>query len=81
MEATIGSGRRITTAAVEARVRRALARDGQVLRKPRGESERRELGDYFKVSACTGYPERGWLELDELAREYHVLHAGEVIAD
>ena len=71
-------GRRISPAAIEARVRRVLARDGQVLRKPRGERERQQLGDYFTVSAYTGYPERGWLALDDLARECNALRAGAV---
>lgn len=74
-------GRLISRAAIEARVRRVLARDGQALRKPRGERERLELGDYFTVSAYTGYPERGWLALDDLARECNVLRADEVIAE
>jgi hypothetical protein len=71
----------VTTAAVEARVRRALAREGEVLRKPRSDRERRELGDYFTVNAHTRFPERGWLNLDELARECGVLRPFEVIEE
>jgi hypothetical protein len=67
--------------AVEARVRRALAREGEVMRKPRSDRERRELGDYFTVNAHTGFPERGWLNLDELARECGVLHPDAVIEE
>ena len=73
--------RKNTTAAVEARVRRTLARDGQVLRKPRGERERAELGDYFTADAHTGNPDRRHCDLEQLAREYDVLRLDEVIAE
>jgi hypothetical protein len=67
--------------AVEARLRRALLRDGQLLRKPRGAQERQELGDYFTVDANTGSRERWHCDLEALAREYHVLGADQVIAE
>ncbi len=73
--------RKSTTATVEARVRRALRSEGQVLRKPRGERERQELGDYFTDDAHTGNPERQHCDLEELAREYRVLHEHEDIAE
>lgn len=73
--------RKNTTAAVEARVRKALTAEGQVLRKPRGERERQELGDYFTADAHTGNPERRHCDLEQLAREYRVLHEHEVIAE
>ena len=69
-----------TTAAVEARVRKKLAADGQVLRRPRGQRERLELGDYFTADAHTGNPERRHCDLEQLAREYGVLYPHEVIA-
>ena len=71
--------RKSTTATVEARVRRALRSEGQVLRKPRGERERQELGDYFTADAHTGTPERRHCDLETLAREYGVIYAHEVI--
>lgn len=71
----------VSRRAVEARVRRAVLRDGQLLRKPRGVQERQELGDYFTVNAHTGFPERGWLDLAELAREYRVLGDDQAITD
>jgi hypothetical protein len=72
--------RKSTTATVEARVRKALRGEGQVLRKPRGERERQELGDYFTADAHTGNPERLHCDLERLAREYRVLYPHEVIA-
>lgn len=71
----------VSQSVIEARVRRALGREGQVLRKPRGERERRELGDYFTLNAWTGFPERGWLTLNELARECGVLRPWESVAE
>jgi len=71
--------RKNTLAAVEVRVRRALRVEGQMLRKPRGERERAELGDYFTANAYTGNPERWHVDLDELARELRVLQPHEVI--
>jgi hypothetical protein len=67
--------------AVEARVRQALRQDGQLLRKPRGAQERQGFGDYFTVDAHTGNPERWRCDLEELAKEYHVLGADKSIAD
>jgi len=71
--------RKNTLAAVECRVRRALRGEGQMLRKPRCERERAELGDYFTADAHTGNPERWRVDLDELARELRVLQPHEVI--
>lgn len=71
--------RKSTTATVEARVRKALRAEGQVLRKPRGERERQELGDYFTADAHTGNPERRHCDLEQLAREYRVIYDHEVI--
>ena len=73
--------RKNTTAAVERRVRKAMKAEGQVLRKPRGERERQELGDYFTADAHTGNPERRHCDLEQLAREYRVLHHFEAIAE
>lgn len=68
---------------IEARVRRALARDGAVLRKTRPGNTwaKIDLGDYFTVDSHTGFPDRRHLDLDELARELFVLKPFEVIAD
>ena len=71
--------RKSTTATVEARVRKALRSEGQLLRKPRGERERQELGDYFTADAHTGNPERRHCDLETLARECGVIYAHEVI--
>ena len=67
--------------AVEARVRRALKAEGQLLRKPRGERERQELGCYFTADARTGNPDRRHCDLEQLARDYRVLWRHQVIAN
>lgn len=69
----------VTEQVIEARVRRALLREGQVLCKPRGSCMRQELGDYFTADAHTGNPERWNCDLEQLAREYRVLRDGEVM--
>ena len=69
-----------TERAIEARVRRALQAEGQVLRKPRGNRERQELGDYFTADGHTGNLDRWHCNLEQLARECGVLRADEVIA-
>jgi|GEM_PF-2564055 hypothetical protein len=73
--------RKSTTATVESRVRKALRAEGQVLRKPRSERERAELGDYFTADAHTGTPDRRHCDLEQLAREYRVLYEHETIAE
>jgi hypothetical protein len=64
---------------IEARVRRTLAREGQVLRKPRSEHERSEFGQYLVVDAHTGSPDRWHCDLSELAHECGALRSGEAI--
>jgi hypothetical protein len=71
----------VSDSVIEARVRRAIARQGEILCRPRGERTRRDLGNYFTVDAHTGNPQRWHLELAELARECKVLQPGEVIED
>lgn len=71
----------VSDSVIEARVRRAMARDGEILCRPRGERTRQELGNYFTVDAHTGTPQRWHLELEQLARECRVLQPGEVLAD
>lgn len=75
--------RRVPTAVIEARVRRALARDGEVLRKTRpGRTWAKvDFGDYYTVDPHTRFPERRHCDLEELAREYRVLRQGEVIVE
>lgn len=67
--------------AVEARVRRALLRQGEVLRKARCAREREALGSYFTVDPHTGNPERWKCDLEELARECEVMRVGDAITD
>ena len=70
-----------STVAVERRVRRALARDGQVLHKCRPESR-----DYLGYGPYYVVDERNCVvsaqhDLDDLARECGVLRPGEVIEE
>ena len=68
---------------VEARVRRALARAGEVLRKtrPGNAGAKVTFGDYYTVDQHTGNPQRWHCDLEQLAREYAVLRPGEVMAE
>lgn len=89
METTTTSGRvhfkpwrKNTSAAVEARVRRALAREGEVLRRTRpGTPEAAEFGAYWTADPHTGNRVRWHLCLETLAREVNALRAGEVIEE
>jgi len=72
---------KVSQAAIEARVRRAVAEDGLFLRKPRNAVEQRELGHYILVSARTGYAECWTSDLAELARECGVIRTNEVIEE
>jgi hypothetical protein len=70
-----------TTAAVESRVRRALACQGEMLHKVRPES-----CDYYGYGPYYVVDERNCVvsaqhDLEQLARELRVLHEGEVIAE
>jgi len=73
--------RKNTLAAVEVRVRRALRREGEVLRKTRPSNTwaKVNFGNYFTVNPHTGNPERWHVDLDQLARELRVLQPHEVI--
>ena len=72
----------ISDLVVEARVRRVLARDGEVLRKTRPGNAWAKVtfGDYYTVDQHTGNPQRWHCDLEQLARECNVLRPGEVIA-
>lgn len=71
----------VSESVIEARVRRALARDGEVLHKVRPESrDYHGYGPYYIVDErnCVVSAQH---DLDDLAREYGVLRTGEVIAE
>ncbi len=65
--------------AVEARVRRALAREGETLRISRGEATRREFGNYWTVDSASGLRLRWRCELEDLARELDVLRHDQAV--
>ncbi len=73
----------LTRKSVEARVRRALRHEGQVLRKTRPGTTwaKVDLGDYFTANHRTGNPDRRHLDLEDLARELQVLNPHESIED
>ena len=73
----------VSDSVIEARVRRALAREGEVLRKTRPGNTwaKSDLGDYYTVAPHTGFPDRRHCDLEQLARESNVLRPGEVIAE
>ena len=68
---------------VEARVRPALARDGELLRKTRPGNAWAKVtfGDYYTVDQHTGNPQRWRCDLEQLARECAVLRPGEVMTE
>lgn len=73
--------RPISDAVIEARVRRALAREGEVLHKVRPESrDYHGYGPYYIADErnCVVSAQHA---LDDLARECGVLRPGEVIAE
>jgi hypothetical protein len=73
----------VSQSVIEARVRRALGRDGEVLRKTRpGQTWAKvDLGDYYTVDPYTRFPDRRHCDLAQLARECNVLRPGEVIEE
>lgn len=72
----------ISEKAIEARVRRALARDGELLRKTRpGRTwTKATFGNYFTVDSRTGIPRRRHCELEQLARECDAVQPWESLA-
>jgi hypothetical protein len=69
-----------TRSAVEGRVRRSLAKQGEVLRVARpGSPEAREFGPYWTADALTGSPLRWGVDLEQVALEERVMYEGDVI--
>lgn len=73
----------VSESAIESRVRRALRRDGEVLRKTRpGRTwTRANFGDYYTVDPRSGNPQRRYVQLHALAVELRVLRPGELIEE
>ena len=66
--------------AVEARVRRKLAKEQQTLgRCAPGSRWHSDLGDYFVCDAATRFTVRTHLYLDDLAHELGVLKQGDTV--
>lgn len=74
--------RTITTGALATRVRRRLARDGQLLRRcwPWSESID-ELGEFYVLAAGTHEVIARHVDLERLARELQVLGPDELVED
>jgi hypothetical protein len=71
-----------TRRAVEARVRRKLARDGESLHRcAQGSRWYSDLGDYYTADIATAFTCRTHLHLEDLARELGVLAEGVEITD
>ncbi len=72
-----------TRRAVEARVRRKLAQEGEVLRKTRpGKTwAKHDCGDYYVVDVATNGVVAAHCDLEDLARELSVLAEGVEITD
>ena len=72
----------VSRAVVEARVRRAVSRDGQVLRKTRPGTTwaKSDFGDYYTACSRTGNPVRRHFTLEQLARDEGVLQPFETLA-
>ena len=59
----------MTTAALESRIRRQLAKAGQRLVKPRSERDRQQLGDAYVVDSSTNTVVASSCDLTALAAE------------
>ena len=73
----------VSDSVIEARLRRALAREGEVLRmtRPGNTWAKHDCGDYYVIDNATNGVVRTHCDLEQLARECNVLRPGEVIAD
>jgi hypothetical protein len=73
----------VSESVIGSRVRRALRRDGKVLRKTRpGRTWAKvDFGNYYTVDPHTGNPQRRHVQLHDLAVELRVLRPGEVIEE
>jgi hypothetical protein len=81
MKATATAPHRLTIRALEARVRRRLAREGEVLHKCRqGSRWYPDLGDYYAANE-RNHLVRTHIDLEQLAEELGVIGAAESVAE
>ena len=71
----------ISEKAVVARINRRLRRDGQMLRKTRGELARRDLGDYWVHELSRNLALETRVDPEEMARELGVLDKYEEVEE
>lgn len=69
---------RVPRRIIEARIRRVLARQGEVLGREHGAASREERGDYFIVD-YRGQLRRRGLNVEQLARELGILQPGAIV--
>lgn len=78
MNSNVSDNRRqLPIGTVEARVRRQLRGQGEILRKTRND----ELGPYYTVDQHCGNPIRWGCDIEALARECGALRPSEAIED
>jgi hypothetical protein len=71
----------VSERAVVARLRRRLAREGEILRRCRRDSQwYRELGDWYVVDGSLNYITSKFVDLESYARECGVLEPWERLA-
>ncbi len=72
----------VSRPALEARVKRALNKQDEHLRKSRWNTRTYfELGEYYVIDICTGGVRYSNIDLEDLARELGVMHDLEKFAD
>ena len=71
----------VSERALYQRINRALAKDGERLRKLRGERWRSDLGDYYTIDVQGNYIIATYVDLEGWGREMGVLKAHESVAD
>ena len=73
---------KVSVRALEGRVKRALERDGETLKKCREDSRWfTDLGEYYLVDLNMNSVNTKHVDLEELARELEVLKPFEVLAE
>ena len=70
---------RVSERALLQRLNRALAKDGEVLKKARPSRYRKELGDFFVLSRRANGVIEGHVNIEALARQKGVLARWEVL--
>jgi hypothetical protein len=70
----------VSERALVQRIGRALAKDGEQLRKVRAEGARLELGDYYTLNVSRNFVVQKDVDIEELGRQLQVLRPYESLA-